>query len=181
MAGLGESGSNVGRRVGSVAGTVAVILAVLAATLTAAHLQQGRSPDNDLMVLRQLATIVISGREAEEAQIFVDPVRNVSNEEGQQLRGIVVESLGREIRIAKKKEDANFWLQIILQEHKYPYTNANRELAHGSLTFSICRYPIKETERDCENFIYFYFFDSARMSLFSRVTPLWIDEVFPPK
>jgi hypothetical protein len=181
MSRLAKSASRLGGCVGSAARTVTVVLGILVGTLSAAHPQQWRSFGNDLMVLHQLSKVVISEQEAKESQIFVDPVRNVSNEENQQLRGIVLASLRQKIRVVEKKEDANFWLQIILQQHKYPITNAIREPAHGSLTLSICRYPIKQSELDCENFVYYYFSDAAKESLFTRVFPLWIEEVFPPR
>ncbi len=181
MSGFGESGSGAGGCTRRTARAAAVIFAVVAPIFSVAHSQQWRSFGDDLLVSHQLSKIAISSREAEVAQIFVDPVRNVSNEESRRLREVVLELLDHKIRIAENKEDAKFWLQIIIQDHKYPITNANHEHARGTLTFAICKYPIEETERDCENFVYFYFSNVDRLSLFYRVVPLWIEEVFSLK
>jgi hypothetical protein len=172
--GLASSRSTIAR-------TVALTFGVLAAATCESDAQQWSSFGGDLLLSHQLSEIVISAPEAAEAHVFVDPVRNVSNDEGQQLRTLILESLDKRVRIADKKEGANYWLQIILQEHKYAITNANHEPAHGSLTFSICKYPIKAVERDCENFVYFYFFDSTKTVLFKRVLPMWMEEVFATK
>lgn len=172
--------SGVASQMGSAARNAAVILSLTLATVGQGQ-SQGWTPfGNEFLVSRDFSNIVITGRDPTEARIFIDPIRNVTNEEAQRIRQLVIGSLSDRVRIADSKDDANYWLQILFQNHKYPIKNPNNETALGSVLFSTCKYPIKEVTLDCENLTYFYFFASPRVDLFERVLPLWMGAVFPP-
>jgi hypothetical protein len=165
---------------GSAARTAAVILSVILAVIAESYSQEWTSSGNEFLVSRHFSRIVITGRDAVAARLFIDPIRNVPTDEAQQLRQLVVASLSDKVRMADSKADANYWLQILSQNHKFPIKNPNNEPALGSVLFSICKCPIKEVTLDCENLTYFYFVSSARVDLFERVLALWMGAVFPP-
>jgi hypothetical protein len=169
----------LGDHMGSTARTVAAFLSVILAFIAEGYSQEWTSFSNELLISRHFSEIVISGRDATEARIFIDPIRNVSNNEAQRLRQLVVSSLSDKVRIVNSKDHANYWVQILFQNHKYPIKNPNNETALGSVLFSTCKYPTREVTRDCENLTYFYFFDLARIDLFERVFALSMNSVFP--
>ena len=162
---------------GFIARTVAAAFSVILAVTADGYSQEWTFLDNEFLIKRDFSEIVISGPDAGATRLFIDPIRNVPNGEAQQLRRLVLDSLRDKVLIADSKEHANYWLQILFQEHQYPIRNPNREFAHGSVVFAICRYPIKEMLDDCENLTYFYFFDSARSDLFKQVFSLWMATV----
>jgi hypothetical protein len=164
---------------GSIAQTVAVILSVILAVTADGYSQEWSFLGNEFLIRRDFSEIVISERDAGAVRLFIDPIRNMPNGEAQRLRELVVASLGDKVRMAESKEDANYWLQILFQNHKFPIKNPNNEPALGSVLFSICKYPIKEVTRDCENLTYYYFFDSEKIDLFEKAVALWTRAVFP--
>jgi hypothetical protein len=147
-------------RVRSTVRVAAVTVGFVVASVVGAHAQRWTSYGNQFLISRNFSEIVINETDAASASLYIDPIRNVSNDEGGRLRQLVLDSLRDKVRIADTKEHANYWLQILFQDHKYPIRNPNLEFAHGSVVFSVCRYPIKEMSDDCETLTYFYFFDA---------------------
>jgi hypothetical protein len=163
---------------GSIARNVVVTFSVILAVTADVYSQEWTFLGNEFLIRRDFSEIVISEHDAGAARLFVDPIRNLPNGEAQRLRQLVVASLSDKVRMADSKDDANYWLQILFQHHKFPFKNPNNEPALGSVLFSICKYPIKEVTRDCENLTYYYFFDSARIDLFEKALALWTRAVF---
>ncbi len=163
----------------STAPVAAIIVILIAANIGAGDAKQCMSYGNEFLVSRDFSEIAISGPDAASASLYIDPMRNVSNVEGEQLRQFVIDSLRDKVQIADSKEHANYWLQILFQDHEYPVRNPNHEFARGSVVFAICKYPVKEMVDDCETLTYFYFSYFARRDLFQRVFTLWMDSIFP--
>jgi hypothetical protein len=147
------------RRVATTIRNLALILAVLLGSSTAGIPQNWTSIDDDLLVQRDFSEIVLDGGAGTEvARIYVDPFRNVPSEEGQGLRQLVVDSIVKTLRIVDTKDAASYWLQILVhQDTDYAIRNSRRQPSRGSIVFSICKYPIKDINKDCETLSYYYF------------------------
>src|ERR1700693_4295595 len=90
--------SGAASQMGSAARNAAVILSLTLATVSQGQSQEWMPVGNEFLVSRDFSKIVITGRDAAEARIFIDPIRNVSNDEAQRLRQLVVSSLSDKVR-----------------------------------------------------------------------------------
>src|ERR1051325_9268786 len=85
-------------------------------------------------------------------------VPNASASENAELQKIALDALGARFRLVAKEDDANYSLQIRMEEYvDYALRNPRREPAQGFVMASICRYPITEMDSDCGNYQYFFF------------------------
>ena len=99
------------RRATTITRNLALILASLLGACTAGIAQTWTSIGDDLLVQHDFSKIVIDGGTGTEvARICVDPVRNVPSEEGQRLRQLVIDSIGKTSQIVETKDAANYWL-----------------------------------------------------------------------
>ena len=157
----------------------AFVFASIAGLLAAISLSADAEPvfrNDRLAVMRDFGPLTINPAEAKNIRLFVDPVRMVSASEGDQLRAIVLESLQTKLSIVTDKADANYLMQIIVQNFKnYAIGNTRGQPANGYILVSLCKFPIKDIPHDCENMTYFYFDEHWTLDLFREVFSLWTE------
>ena len=142
-------------------------------------------PVNDEFgIIRDFATVVLSDVEVKDARIFVDIERLVvpkaTASENDELRQIAIANLGAKFRLVAKKEDANYLVQIRMEEYvNYAIRNPRREPAQGFVMSSICKYPIGEIDTDCGNTEYDFFYKGKRAEIFKRFFEMWVQTLTP--
>jgi hypothetical protein len=142
--------------------------------------------NNEFRIRKDFATIVFSELEAKNARIFVDIERFVVPKtltpENDDLRKIAIDDLSAKFRLVARKEDANYLVQIRMEEFvDYATRNPRGEPAQGFVMSSICKYPIIDIEADCGNTEYDYFHKGKKIEIFRRFFDMWIQAlVMPP-
>jgi hypothetical protein len=138
---------------------------------------------NELRIVRDFTPIVIDGSTAKSARVFVDTDRfavvSLSPSENAKLQHSVVDALGSKVQVVKSKEEANYLVQIRMEQFSnYSIRNPRGEHSRGIVMFSICGFPIKDNS-DCENLNYFYFREYKAEEIFHKVLLMWLETVFP--
>src|SRR5258708_11401250 len=127
--------------------TIRALLSLLlaVATFSSSRATEFLSISNEFGITRDFSTIIIAGSEARTARLFIDPVRNVSPFENNELRPTVVGSLSDKVQVVSSKEDANYYVQVVMNRYtNYAIRNPAREPAHGDVLIGICKYPIHD-------------------------------------
>jgi hypothetical protein len=123
----------------------ASLAAILAASAPGAA-RQVVSLTNDFAILRDFADITISDQDGKNARVFVDTdrfvVSSISEAENAELRQIAIDGLSTNLRLVKNKEEANYLVQIRMQQGlNYAIRNPRREPSRGYVMISICKFP----------------------------------------
>ena len=136
---------------------------------------------DDFRILRDFADITISEQDGKNARVFIDidrfVVRTISPAENAELHQIAIDGLSTKLHLVKNKDQANYLVQLRMgQAPNYAIRNPRKEPSHGYVMISICKFPIGDSSKDCENLQYDYFKDDEAKTVFSTVLRMWLKQ-----
>jgi hypothetical protein len=156
----------------------AVLAAIISVNGQPSTAREVVSLTNDLGILRDFSVITIGAADVKAARVFVDTDRfivpHLPAAENTKLQQIAVRGLGANLAIVNTKEQANYLIQIRMEQYtNYALRNLRGEPSRGYVMISLCRFPLNES--NCENLQYIYFKSYEPADIFSRVLSLWLE------
>jgi hypothetical protein len=146
------------------------------------------SPDGQFVITHNFLNIVIGEQQQRSVRAFVDVQTFAPPDHGKvntlpdqdEVGSLAIHLLESKVQLVARKDDANIFVEILMyQTINYAIRNLKGEPAKGFILVGICKYPIMETAKDCDNQTYFYFADYRPSDVFEKVFGMWSESVFP--
>jgi hypothetical protein len=136
--------------------------------------------NNEFQVYRQLGTIILTEREANEKLFFFDVNGLVErtalpSNEAKEVGKTAIELLGSRFRLVSSKMEASHLIQMRAERFTFfAIRNPKREPARGLVMISLCRLPIVDMGTDCGNVVFYHFSSSLTVEVLKKVFPMWL-------
>jgi hypothetical protein len=160
-----------------------VLLCILAGSQTA-RAREVLLQDDGFLVLHDFSNIVISEEQASTVRAFVEvgslAENSVSETDLKAIFKTATHLLENKVRLVSEKQQANLLVVTRVYQTINPgYRNSKHEPTHGLILIGVCNYPIRATERDCDNLMLYYFADHRTDDIFQIAFDMWLRRAFP--